>query len=307
VAFDHDGRLWISNRGADGVTIVEDLDGARTTRAVTGAPGSTHFMRRPSSLAFGAPGRFATVHDTDERTQSFTDSDFMGPTLWTADLPEFEGGHASHYDMLHNSPNAQGVEWQDGNVYWVADGWHGSLTRYDFGADHGPGGEDHSDGIIERFAEGELGYLEDVPSHLALDRTTGMLYAADPANGRVLALNTRSGARVGELDDNFDLAEAYLVSGASVFWMANELLEMPSGIALAGDILYVSDRAQSRIVALRTSDSSVVDWLDLGPWLTAQGISDPQLAGVEVDAAGRLYVVSIGGQRVIRITPPAAP
>ena len=35
----------------------------------------------------------------------------MGPTLWDGNLNIYDGGHASHLDMLHNSPNGAGIAW----------------------------------------------------------------------------------------------------------------------------------------------------------------------------------------------------
>ena len=56
----------------------------------------------------------------------------MGPTLWTNDGSIYNGGHATHYDMLHDSPNGAGIAWESGTAYWIFDGWHQSLTRYNF-------------------------------------------------------------------------------------------------------------------------------------------------------------------------------
>ena len=296
-------NVWITNRAKDGVTIVQDIDlPSRGARDVTGSPGSHHFLVKPSSLAFGAEGRMATAHDTDERTQSFTDSDFMGPTLWTTDTNDFDGGHASHFDMMHNSPNAQGIAWDSANVYWVADGYHGSVTRYDFQEDHGPGGEDHSDGVIERHLEGALGYIDGVPSHLELDHATSLLYVCDPAHHRVLWVDVRTGTRAGSVDDNYDFSQAYFMEGTDfdVFAMASAsspvTMVEPSGIALAAGRVYVSDHANGHLYAFDLS-GHLVDYIDLSSMFPDAG-----LAGLAVDAAGRLYVTLMNANQLIRLS-----
>ena len=40
------------------------------------------------------------------------EANFMGLTLWDGNLKEWEGGHLSHLDMLHNSPNGAGIAWE---------------------------------------------------------------------------------------------------------------------------------------------------------------------------------------------------
>lgn len=298
------GNLWITNRNKDGITIVFDVDTSEgSSRDVTGAPGSTHFLVQPSAIAFGVEGRMATAHDTDERTQSSTDEDFMGPTLWTTDTNEFDGGHASHYDMMHNSPNAQGIAWERDNIYWVADGYHGSLTRYDFQMDHDAGGEDHSDGIIERHVEGALGYIDGVPGHLEIDHASSRLFACDPANHRVLWLDIATGERRGSLDDNYDFSEAYFMEGTDfdVFVDAANLTDVrmlePSGIALGNGHVYVSDHGNTHLYAFDLS-GNLVDWIDLSPMAPEGG-----LGGVAVDAAGRIYVTVMGANQLLRLSP----
>ncbi|MDQ3234014.1 MAG: hypothetical protein M3Q07_19565 [Pseudobdellovibrionaceae bacterium] len=135
------------------------------------APGSQHFMPYPSALAFADNGFFATIHDIEVPPQPPTPGDFMGPTLWT--VTAFDGGHPSHMDMLHNSPSGLGIAWIHGNAYVVNDGFHGSLTVYDFRRDHGPGMHDHSDGVALRYADGLLKRSEKLPAHVVFDKASG--------------------------------------------------------------------------------------------------------------------------------------
>ncbi|MEC9466031.1 MAG: hypothetical protein VX834_09620 [Myxococcota bacterium] len=123
----------------------------RFIKRVPGDSTNSHFLAKPSALAFGENGAFASIHEEDEITQFDTPWDFMGPTLWTTEFALFDSGHLSHIDMLHNTPNGVGIAWEVDNVYWVYDGHHGSLTRYNFNQDHGPAGTDHSDGVVYRY------------------------------------------------------------------------------------------------------------------------------------------------------------
>ena len=95
--------------------------------------------------------------------------------------------------MLHNSPNAAGIAWEKDNAYWVFDGMHGSLTRYDFNSDHGPGGTNHRDGIVARFVEGKVSHEPGVPSHMVYRADTLQLYVADTGNSRIAILETSTG------------------------------------------------------------------------------------------------------------------
>lgn len=265
--------------------------------------GSEHFMPAPVGLAFSDIGTFATVHETDWVTQQSTPADFMGPTLWPADAGEFDGGWASHLDMLHNSPNAVGIAWDQGNAFWVFDGAHSSITWYDFQADHGPGGEDHSDGIIVRWVEGQVKYVPGVTSDMQLDHATGLLYVADSGNARVAVLDTRSGARGGTLRPNYDGAEMYHWKDASLTTLVDLTAHgatRPTGLALHGGLVWVSDNATSRIFAFDpTSPETPIDWLDLSSVVPAGS-----LGAIAFDAQGRLLALDVAGARVLRLSAP---
>ena len=188
----------------------------------------------------------------------------MGPTLWPSDLDDFDAGHGSHLDMLHNSPNGVGIAWETDNVYWIFDGYHESLTRYDFARDHGQGGADHSDGEVIRYIEGEVGYEDDVSSHLVYDPDTALLYAADTANGRITVLDTASGELGSRIGPNYDGIDQYEADDADFWTLIEEPdLTKPSGLEIHEYIIYVSDYASGTIFAFDL-DGEVVDWLDTG-------------------------------------------
>ena len=77
-----------------------------------------------------------------------------------------------------------GIAWEKDNVYWVFDGYHSSITRYDFNEDHGPGGTVHDDGTVSRYVEGKVKRVANVVSHMEMDRESNLLYVADTGNNR---------------------------------------------------------------------------------------------------------------------------
>jgi hypothetical protein len=296
-------ELWVVNRADDSAVIYFDPGTPQQTSQKYSGSGGEHFMAFPSALAMGDNGFMATIHEEDEQTQgpNGTPPDFMGPTLWGTDVNEFEGGHASHYDMLHNSPNGMGIAWQSGNIYWIFDGWHSAITVYDFQSDHGAAGADHSDGIVTRYVEGSVLWVENVPSHMEFDEATRtQLYIADTGNNRIAVLDTNTGAMGGNTFPNYDGSLQRRLDGAVITTLVDGgTLGMvaPSGLAVFDGHIYVSDNATSTIYAF-TMEGEVVDWL-------VTGMPAGSLMGLEFDPEGRLYVADGLSNRVLRIA--AAP
>jgi DNA-binding beta-propeller fold protein YncE len=294
-------QLWVVNFASNRMTIVR-CPGTPERDAVTrGGPGNQHFLARPSTLAFGAPGSLATAHETDRATQPTTPPDFMGPTLWDSDYDGFNGGDAAHIDMLHNSPNAVGIAWERDNVYWVLDGAHRSLTRYDFARPHERGGVDHSGGIVRRFAEGMFSYAPGVSSHAEFDREAGRLYFADTGANRVAVFDP-GGATVGaRIAPNYDATTQTRMTGGALETFidgAAAELRRPSGLALVGDVFYVTDNETSRVTAFNRQGRRL-DWLDLASEVPAGG-----LMGIAVDARGWIYLTDAVNHRVLEVAPP---
>jgi hypothetical protein len=232
----------------------------------------------------------------------------MGPTLWPADLDIFGltnpdavsfVGHdlGSHLDMLHESPYCMGIEWAGDQKYWVFEGVTNSIALIDFGEDHGPGYDDHSDGTIFRYVKDQVMRMPGIPSHMAFDEQEGLLYIADTGNRRIGVLDVKVGGEEGvrrpvkergtllvELSDTDDVLS---LPGT------DDLLGAPSGIALHDGLIYVSDAASGYIVAF-TPEGKIVDWLNTGA---------PGLFGLTFDDAGDLYVVHGSENLVVRISP----
>ncbi len=298
-------ELWIVNRDDSSTVVVMNPATPEQTAKKYKGPGNTHFMASVSALAFGTPDRFATIHDTDERTEPGTPEDFMGPTLWTTDLGEFDSGHIGHYDMLHNSPNGVGIAWDYDNVYWVFDGYHKAITRYDFVMDHGSAGEDHSDGIVQRYVDGQMSYVDGVSSHIELDPFTNLLYIADTGNSRIAVLDTTTGTPGRAITPNHDGTEQHMMDGAELRTLVDGNapgigMPRPSGLALHDGLVFVSDNDTSAVLAFEMETGQMVDWLDLSSKIEAGG-----LMGIAFDAEGRLYVVDAVGAKVYRIAPLA--
>jgi hypothetical protein len=292
------GELWVVNRGDESVVVLVGADGASPTSQKFTSDTAMHFLAQPSGLAFGNDGRFATIHETHQPTQGEqTPPDFMGPTLWLSNLPGFDAGEASHLDMLHNSPDGMGIAWEKDYVYWVFDGWHSSITRYDFVHDHGPGGTDHSDGIISRYVEGQVQQAPSVPSHMEIDGTA--LYIADTGNARIAVLDTVSGTPGGNVGPNYDNCVMFAMDGATLTTLVDGGtmgMTKPSGLAVHDGLVFVTDNAASTVYAF-TKGGAVVDWLDTG-WPAGS------LMGMAFDGAGSLYLVDAVGDRVVRVSAP---
>ena len=216
-----------------------------------------HFMRLPMGLTFGDGEFFVTC--AESRTCNFDDepADFAGPTLWTSDPTIFAinrpGQNGSHMDMLHSSPLCTGMAHEEDNVFWAFNGRIGSVDRYDFGRDHGPGQDDHTDGAMQRYLKGEVSRVANVASQMAFDRQSGNLYIADSGNGQILELDTLSGSRAAMVLPNFDEIQTnHEFTGES--WRRVDgddgSFGVPSGLVLIDDILYISDHRMGEITAL---------------------------------------------------------
>ncbi len=327
LAFNPDGtgEVWLSHRmepnelpcDANGArTGCFALQGSTTTIFEAGTPSQReqwimdfnawHFMRRPPAIAWGENGFFATCGYA--RTGNFLDdtgADFIGPSLWTSD-PEIyrnwevnsqpPGWNGTHMDMLHASPWCMGIAHETENVFWVANGQIGSLERYDFNDDHGPGQADHSDGEIERYAIGELSRLPFVPGHIEFH--DGVVYAADAGNGRVISFDPTGANRVGGIRPQYEpLAFDATYSGGTVTELvpSGGRLDTPSGLAIYDEVLYVGDNATGEIHALE---------LD-GTWLRSldTGVEAGHLAGIEASPDGVLYFVDMLDSELLRVLP----
>ncbi len=190
-----------------------------------------------------------------------------------------------------------GIAHERGNAYWAFNGDAGALDRYDFHVPHAPGEDDHSDGQLERYVEGALSRVEDIPSHLAYDESSGVVYAGDTGNGRVVALDPAGARPSGEVV-TYDPIEVHArMSGAKLtVVVGSDRLGLPSGLTLFEGVLFVTDALSSRIVAYDLAGHTLAS-LDTGLPVGA-------LAGIAIGPDGRAYFADRSSRRVLRIDAP---
>ncbi len=283
------GALWVINQGDDSWTVL--LDGTVKRRF---RDDSSHFFRRPSSLAFARNGERALA--TCQESTNGGDM-FMGPVAWTSQMGPFEGGTASHYDMLHESPNCMGIAWQRDHIWWVFNGTNGVIDKVNFHGWHpdtstGLGGMDHSDGEYFRYASARVMRVAGVHSGMVVH--DGWLYVADTGNRRIAKLDAAD--RTGSLmDSRFDEVPMRSVPGQLENVVAAGTLDRPSGLVVRNGLLYVSDAGTGKLYAFDTA-GTVVNWLDTG-------LGAGHVGGLGFTADGKLLFTDPTGHRLYRIDP----
>ncbi|NUO52548.1 MAG: hypothetical protein HOV80_27185 [Polyangiaceae bacterium] len=293
------GELWIVNALNDSVYIVHNAGEADTTSEYKRDPAASHFMDRPPALAFGEVvdpwgQTFGICGDSDNGGNFF-----MGPALFSADPSIFavatDGGLGSHLDMLHSTSFCRGIAHLENNQYFAFNSQKGSLDKYDFVIDHGPGNDDHSDGEIWRYAAGQVAGVDGIPSHLAYDAESKLLYVADTGNQRIAVLDTASGS-MGSTFGGDEPVDRTNVDGSTLTELVPAgTLQAPSGIEVSDGVIFVSDNATSVIHAFDTTGA---------PIRTLEtGLAAGSLAGINFGPDGKLYFVDMQTSAVYRIDP----
>ena len=104
---------------------------------------------------------------------------FSGCTLWDSDTSIYarvnQNGPllGSHLDMIHQSPFSEGIASESENIYWLFDGFHETIVKYDFQEPHEHGGDDHSDGLVYRHDDVQVMREPGLSSHIDIDENTG--------------------------------------------------------------------------------------------------------------------------------------
>ncbi len=301
-------ELWVVSFKDDSIVTISEAPTEARAVLRRRDVAAVHFMPNPTGIAFGGnettfgiPGTFAACGESRNERANGKANDFMGPALWSSDPTVYAKkdpiGLGSHLDMLHNTPLCMGIAHEKANRYWVTGGFNKSIDLYDFKRDHDIGQDDHSDGESYQYARGELGYVENVPSHLVYKADTQMVYVADTGNKRILSLDAKTGKEAGRVRAKEKMAISVEMDGATLADVvpASFGLAQPSGIALDGEILYVSDHATSRIHAF-SLDGKELQKLDTG-------LPAGSLAGISVGPDGKIYLVDMAESRVLRIDP----
>lgn len=301
-------ELWVLNKGTNsgGSTVTISNVGLTNQSELWRKDGNSfHFMAFPSAISFSKTnenfGTTANIQDANRQGGTFT-----GPSLWSSDMSIYAkdpGNDAdgvplngSHLDMLHGSPYCMGMESDENNAFWVFDSYNGHIAWYDFAADHGPGYHDHSNGVIYRYVEMPLTRdPSGIPSHIVEDDVSSILFVCDPANSRILWMNTSSG----RIDKTIPLINEQLAShqemkGLEWGVFTDTGLDKPCGIEIVGDILYVSDNATGEIIAYHKETKEE---------LARVTASTKGIMGLKADKNGVLFFVNAETNDVVRVDP----
>lgn len=305
-----EGELWVVGYGDDSVHVGTGLTGESTgTWESYVDPAALHFMHKPTAIAMGVDGAWpwgllwATCGDNDnsQNDPRREPNYFMGPALFTTDMEIFakqtSGGLGSHVDMLHNTSFCRGVAHVEENIYFAFNGELGSIEKYNFNEPHDPGADDHSDGEIYRYVEGQVKGVDGVASHLFYDASDQFLYIADTGNQRIARLDTTKGTKGKRLPRrNEPLIGNAVMSGVDLEDVVPAgLLEQPSGIVVKDDLIYVTDTATS---TFHVFDKEGNELRSLETGLAAQS-----LAGFTFGPDGKVWFVDRKKSQVLRIDP----
>ena len=292
-------ELWVVGYGDNSTHVGTGADGDSPAWKRYVDPAARHFMHKPPAIAMGEGNTWGTCGDNDN-SQNGEANEFMGPALFSADLEVFATratGLGSHLDMLHGTPFCRGIAHASGNWYWVFNSASKSLDKYNFGGDHGPGNDDHSDGEIYRYAEGQVrGAADGTPSHVFFDTEDNFLYVADTGNQRIVRLDTRKGTKGDRLPRNEPLKDSGIMEGTEVEIVVDTgTLEEPSGIEVKNGLIYVTDAATS---SFHVFDKSGTLLRSLATDLPAGS-----LAGFTFGPDGKIWFTDKSEGRVLRIDP----
>lgn len=302
LAFDpQSGNLWVIGYGDNSTHVGNGVMEGKGTWKRAVDPAAKHFMHKPPAFAMTGGGFWGICGDNDN-SQNGPANLFMGPATFSMDPNIFgkrtAGGLGSHLDMLHNSPNCKGIAHVDGSKFWVYNGYDNALDLYDFGQPHPPGGDDHSDGKIFRYAAGKVKPSTDgTSSHLFYDAEDGLLYAADTGNGRIVKLDTKSGKKGGGLDRaNEPLVDEGMFDGATLEEVVPPgTLEKPSGLEINGGLLYVTDAATSQFHVFDKSGKMIRS--------LSTDLPGGSLSGFTFGPDKKIWFTDRVGGRVLRIDP----
>ncbi len=292
-------QLWVINKGTEssgGNVVIINNAGKPNQSSTKKTDGKAlHFMSLPTAIAFSDNGNFATssgVLDANHGTGHYT-----GPTLWDPTVFAVpNSGNGSHIDMIHQSPLSMGLAYDHDNAFWVYNGFYNTLDHYDFQTPHEPGGSDHSDGIVKRYADISLNRIDDnIVNHMVLDKPNHMLYMVNNGSTQIIRMD----ANTGTTGSNFSLygesiAGHSIVSGVTQSVVVSTGLLQPSGIDVIGNRMIVSDYSNGDIIIYDISGASGIE---LGRIHTGF----PGIQGVKIGPDGKIWFVNQIENKVMRV------
>lgn len=301
-------ELWILNQGSynsgGSTVIISNAHQNNRTYQYVKDGNAWHFMAMASAIAFG-DSNFATSADILDANRS--SGKYTGPTLWSGNLsvygvignPPSSQYNGSHLDMIHQSPYGKGIAFEKENIYWVLDGYSGTLKRYDFNADHGPGQEYHGDGEVRVYTDFSFTRHLSLPGHLVMDADRKFLYGCDPVGKKIFRIDITSGSNSGSIAkvNNETLAGGYVkYSGIVIQNIVTTGLTAPVGIDVYGNRLVVTDNGSDEIILYDIQNN----FSEIGR-LKLNYVTNPDPMGIKVGPDGRLYFVDMLNQQVYRL------
>ena len=262
---------------------------------------SGHFMHTASAIAMSENGTFGNTLDCQDANDS--DGYFTGPVLWDSDTSVY--ARAIQYgpllgrllDMIQQTPYGEGFACAGENVYWVFDGFHNAIVKYDFVQPHIVGGDNHSDGKVWRHSEVVVQRSSGLSSHMEFDPASGWLYIADTGNERIIKMDPNSGTVTGNLNPYGEtLAGYYNMSGTDWDVVADTDLIKPTGLDIYDGRLLISDYSNGDIIVYDITQDPVVE---LGRIET--GISN-QIMGLKVGPEGEIWFVCYTAHELYQLT-----
>ena len=279
-----------TNVGEDGQTYLMQED-----------PNNWHFMSLSTGIAFSDNGNFATSPGVFDANHN-GGQPFTGISLWSSDPAIYAqnifGPLGSHLDMLHVTPNAQGIAHESWNRFWAVDGYNQDVVMHDFKGDHGPGNDYHGNAVIRRYSSMTITRdpNDHIVSHCVLDKNTNWLYVVDHGAQRVLRLDITTGTAAGA--PTFGPFETYLeytqMSGETWDEVATTGLVQPAGIAIIGNRLLVSDHSNGDIVVYDVADPNTPE---IGRIVT----NSPGIMGIEIGPDGAIWAVNATTHELLKI------
>lgn len=263
---------------------------------------SGHFMNIASAIAISENGTFGNTLDVQDANNN-NNGYFTGPVLWPTDTSIYARANqdgpllGSHLDMIHQTPYGVGIASAGENVYWVFDGFHNAIVKYDFVQPHIVGGDDHSDGKVWRHSEVVVQRSPGLSSHMEFDPASGWLYIADTGNERIIKMDPNSGTVTGNLNPYGEtLAGYYNMSGTDWDVVVDTDLIKPTGLDIYDGRLLISDYANGDIIVYDITQDPVVE---LGRIQT--GISN-QIMGLKVGPGGEIWFVCYTTHELYQLT-----